>query len=99
MEPLSIFTRLANFAKESVQKRLFETFGGFCMGLFSSEHILFSGVLANLVGPLWWIAKGVGTVILAFSSAFATSYGAGLGKKILQKKEVIPSGKEKDKAA
>lgn len=86
MEP-SLFAKLFSFARESVKKRVVETFGGFCMGMYSGSHILFAGVMATLVGPIWFAVKFIGTVFLAFCSAVATSYGSELGKKIFQNKK------------
>lgn len=72
------------------------------MGLISANNLLFAGQMANMVGPAWWVIKGVGTVVLAFFTSMATSYGSYLIDRFKEKKSLSqngPSRKRKDKAA
>lgn len=100
MEP-SYWGRLAHFIKESYTQRIRQAGSGILMGFVGAQHLLFSGVMADLVGPVWWIIKGVGTIMLAFFTSLATSYAAYLIDvyKENQKKRPVGQKKRKDKAA
>jgi len=69
------------------------------MGFIGAKSLLFSGIMANLVGPLWWIAKGIGTVMLAFCTSVATAYGAYLIEIHKENQKKSPESKRKDRAA
>ncbi len=70
------------------------------MGFIGAKSLLFSGVLAHLVGPLWWAAKGIGTVVLAFCTSLATAYGAYLIEVHKENQKKRPENrKRKNKAA
>lgn len=72
----SIWSVFCRFVKESYTKRLRIVASGLFMGLISSNNIFFAGFMASLVGPLWWVIKGIGSVVLAFSTSLATAYAA-----------------------
>jgi hypothetical protein len=86
MEP-SIWTRFAQFVKDSYTERLKTSGAGVFMGFIGANQLLFSGMLAPLVGVGWWVLKGVGTVILAFSTSMAASAGEHYFKKWTQKRD------------
>lgn len=69
------------------------------MGFIASQHILFAGWMANLVTPIWWIIKGVGTVVLAFCTSLATSYGAYLIEVHKENQKKNPTRKKQDRVA
>lgn len=85
MEP-SIWRTFARFVKDSYTKRIKIASSGIFMGLITSNNLLFAGQLANLVGVGWWVLKGIGAVVLAFSTSMATSYGSYLIESLKEKK-------------
>jgi len=101
MEP-NLWNRLIGFVKDSYTKRIRQAFSGVVMGFLAANGLLFSGPMADLVTAGWWIAKGVGSVILAFTTSLATSYGAYLVEQHKNRKNVTQSQRRKrkgDKAA
>ena len=95
----SYWSRFTQFVKDSYTQRLKQSSGGLFMGLITANNLLFAGVLANLVGPLWWIFKGICTVFLAFFTSLATSYAAYLIEKHKENQKKSPTTKRKNKAA
>lgn len=68
------------------------------MGFIGAQHLLWSGFLATLVGPIWWVLKGIGTIVLAFSSALATGY-AGVIIEDWKDKRIEKKNSNKDRNA
>jgi hypothetical protein len=98
MEP-NLWTQFIRFVKDSYTKRIKQAFSGSIMGLISAQHIFFAGPLADLVSGGWWVIKGIGTVILAFSTSMATCYGAYLIDCHKEKQKKRSDGKNKRKTA
>lgn len=99
MEP-TIWGAFTRFVKESYTKRIKVAGSGIFMGLITSNNLLFAGELANMVGPFWWVVKGIGTVVLAFSTSLATSYASMLIEQYKEKKSQNRIDKKrKDRAA
>ena len=73
MEP-NLWTQLTHFIKRCHTEHFKEVLGGYFMGFIGAQHLLYSGALSSLVGPVWWVLKGIGTIVLAFGSALATGY-------------------------
>lgn len=96
-----LWSRFICFTKESYTRRFKENFGGVCMGFFGSQHLLFGPDLAHLVSGAWWIMKGIGTVMLAFFSGLATTYGSKIVEEHFKKKvhRMPPENKRKKNSA
>jgi hypothetical protein len=73
----NIFERFIYFVRESYTKRFSHCFSGILCGFIGARGLLFSGAMSELVGVGWWILKGLGAVVLAFTTSLATGY-AGL---------------------
>jgi len=98
MEP-NLWTRFVEFVKESYTSRLKHAFSGICMGFIGAQHLLYSGVLANLVTNGWWIFKGICTVILAFCTSLATAYASKLVEIHMDKNREKPQKTIKNEKA
>lgn len=95
MEPTNLWTQFTHFVKDSYTERIRQTSSGVLMGFIGAQHILFSGLLANLVSPLWWLIKGIGTIVLAFFTSLATSYAAYLIERHKESKKKDPIRRKK----
>lgn len=64
------------------------------MGFIGSQHLFFGGWLANMVSAGWIIFKGLGTIVLAFSTSMATGYAALIIKR-MDKKDKDSEGEKR----
>jgi hypothetical protein len=97
----SYFDKFIQFIKQSLTQKFKVFFTGSLMGLFGAKSLLFSGLSSEMVTFGTYVAKYIGTVIMAFSSGLATAYAAYLIDRHKEKKVASKKGEKKknDKAA